>query len=148
MRFESGYLAPYFVTDPVRMECVYEDVYILIHEKKITSMKDLLPVLGNVAKAGKPLLILAEEVEGEALASLITNKIRGTLKCVAVKTPGFGDRRRALLEEIAILAGGSIITEDSENSLKSVTLHELGRARRIIVAKENTTIEFVVASRN
>jgi len=99
MRFEGGYLAPYFVTDPERMECVYEDVYILIHEKKIAGMRCLLPVLENVAKAGKPLLILAEEVEGEALACLITNKIRGTVKCVAVRTPEFGDRRRALLEE-------------------------------------------------
>lgn len=148
MRFEGGYLAPYFVTDPERMECVYEDVYILIHEKKIAGMRCLLPVLENVAKAGKPLLILAEEVEGEALACLITNKIRGTVKCVAVRTPEFGDRRRALLEEIAILAGGCIITPDSEIRLESVTLHDLGHAKRVIVEKENTTIEFSLASRN
>jgi chaperonin GroEL len=148
MRFESGYLSPYFVTDPERMECVYEDAYILIHENKIASVKTLLPVLEKVAKTGKPLLILAEEVEGEALASLVTNKIRGTVKCVAVKTPEFGDRRRTTLEEIAILAGGCLITQDSGIRLESVTLHDLGRAKRIIVEKENTTIEFVLASRN
>jgi chaperonin GroEL len=148
MRFESGYLSPYFVTDPERMECVYEDVYILIHESKIASVKALLPVLENVAKTGKPLLILADEVEGEVMASLITNKIRGTVKCVAVKTPEFGDRRRAMLEEVAILAGARMITEDSGVRLESVTLHDLGRAKRIIVEKENTTIEFVLASRN
>jgi chaperonin GroEL len=147
MRFESGYLSPYFVTDPERMECVYEDVYILIHETKIASVKTLLPVLENVAKAGKPLLILAE-VEGEALASLVTNKIRGTIKCVAVKTPEFGDRRRTMLEEIAILAGGCLITQDSAIRLENVTLDDLGHAKRIIVEKENTTIEFVLASRN
>jgi chaperonin GroEL len=148
MRFASGYLSPYFVTDPERMECVYEDVYILIHESKIASVKALLPVLENVAKTGKPLLILADEVEGEVMASLITNKIRGTVKCVAVKTPEFGDQRRAMLEEVAILAGGRMITEDSGVRLESVTLHDLGRAKRIIVEKENTTIEFVLASRN
>jgi chaperonin GroEL len=148
MRFESGYLSPFFVTDPERMECVYEDVYILIHESKIASVKTLLPVLENVAKTGKPLLILAEELEGEVLASLVTNKIRGTVKCVAVKTPEFGDRRRAMLEEVAILAGGCLITQDSGIRLDSVTLHDLGRAKRIIVEKENTTIEFVLASRN
>jgi chaperonin GroEL len=148
MRFESGYLSPYFVTDPERMECVYEDVYILIHENKIASMKTLLPVLENVAKTGKPLLILADELEGEVLASLITNKIRGTVKCVAVKTSELGDRRRAMLEEVAVLAGGCMITQDSVVRLESVTLHDLGRAKRIIVEKENTTIEFLLASRN
>src|SRR4029077_10878429 len=112
MRFDRGYLSPYFVTDPERMECVYEDAYLLIHEKKISTMKDLLPVLENVAKTGKPFVIIAEEVEGEALATLVVNKIRGTLKCVAVKAPGFGDRRKAMLEDIAILTGGKMIAEE------------------------------------
>jgi len=111
MRFDRGYLSPYFVTDPERMEVVYEDAYILNHEKKISSMKDLLPVLENVAKTGKPLLIIAEELEGEALATLVVNKLRGTLKCVAVKAPGFGDRRKAMLQDVAILTGGTVITE-------------------------------------
>ncbi len=140
MRFDRGYLSPYFVTDPERMEAVYEDVYLLINEKKISSMKDLLPVLENVAKTGKPLLILAEEVEGEALATLVVNKIRGTLKCVTVKAPGFGDRRKAMLEDIAILTDGRMIAEELGIKLENVTLKDLGRAKRIIVDKDNTTI--------
>jgi chaperonin GroEL len=140
MRFDRGYLSPYFVTDPERMECVYEDAYLLIHEKKISSMKDLLPVLENVAKTGKPLLIIAEEVEGEALATLVVNKIRGTLKVVAVKAPGFGDRRKAMLEDIAILTDGKMIAEELGIKLENVTLKDLGRSKRIIVDKDNTTI--------
>jgi chaperonin GroEL len=140
MRFDRGYLSPYFVTDPERMECVYEDAYLLIHEKKISSMKDLLPVLENVAKTGKPLLIIAEEVEGEALATLVVNKIRGTLKVVAVKAPGFGDRRKAMLEDIAILTDGRMIAEELGIKLENVTLKDLGRSKRIIVDKDNTTI--------
>jgi len=140
MRFDRGYLSPYFVTDPERMECVYEEVYLLIHEKKISSMKDLLPVLENVAKTGKPLLIIAEELEGEALATLVVNKLRGTLKVVAVKAPGFGDRRKAMLEDIAILADGKMIAEELGIKLENVTLKDLGRAKRIIIDKDNTTI--------
>ena len=140
MRFDRGYLSPYFVTDPERMECVYEDAYLLIHEKKISSMKDLLPVLENVAKTGKPLVIIAEEVEGEALATLVVNKIRGTLKCVAVKAPGFGDRRKAMLEDIAILTDGKMIAEELGIKLENVSLKDLGRTKRIIVDKDNTTV--------
>lgn len=140
MRFDRGYLSPYFVTDPERMETVYEDAYLLIHEKKISSMKDLLPVLENVAKTGKPLVIIAEELEGEALATLVVNKIRGTLKCVAVKAPGFGDRRKAMLEDIAILTDGRMIAEELGIKLENVTLKDLGRAKRIIVDKDNTTV--------
>ena len=140
MRFDRGYLSPYFVTDPERMETVYEDIYILNHEKKISSMKDLLPILENVAKTGKPLLIIAEELEGEALATLVVNKLRGTLKCVAVKAPGFGDRRKAMLEDVAILTDGRMIAEELGIKLENVTLKDLGRAKRIIVDKDNTTI--------
>ncbi len=140
MRFDRGYLSPYFVTDPERMETVYEDVLILINEKKISSMKDLLPILENVAKAGKPLLIIAEEVEGEALATLVVNKIRGTLKTVSVKAPGFGDRRKAMLEDLAILTDGRMIAEELGIKLENITLKDLGRAKRIIVDKDNTTI--------
>jgi len=140
MQFDRGYLSPYFVTDPDRMECVYEDVYILIHEKKISGMKDLLPVLEQVAKSGRPLLIIAEDVEGEALATLVVNKIRGTLQCVAVKAPGFGDRRKAMLEDLAILTGGRVIAEELGVKLESLTLNDLGRAKRIVVDKDNTTI--------
>src|SRR2546425_2576925 len=140
MRFDRGYLSPYFVTDPERMECVYEDAYLLIHEKKISSMKDLLPVLENVAKTSKPLLIIAEELEGEALATLVVNKLRGTLKVVAVKAPGFGDRRKAMLEDIAILTDGKMIAEELGIKLENVTLKDLGRAKRIIIDKDNTTI--------
>jgi chaperonin GroEL len=140
MRFDRGYLSPYFVTDPERMECVYEDAYLLIHEKKISSMKDLLPVLEAVAKTGKPLLIIAEEVEGEALATLVVNKIRGTLKVCSVKAPGFGDRRKAMLEDIAILTDGKMIAEELGIKLENVTLKDLGRAKRVIIDKDNTTI--------
>ena len=140
MRFDRGYLSPYFVTDAERMECVYEDAYILIHEKKISSMKDLLPVLEAVAKTGKPLLIIAEEVEGEALATLVVNKIRGTLKVVAVKAPGFGDRRKAMLEDIAILTDGKMIAEELGIKLENVTIKDLGRAKRVIIDKDNTTV--------
>jgi chaperonin GroEL len=140
MRFDRGYLSPYFVTDPERMECVYEDAYLLIHEKKISTMKDLLPVLENVAKTGKPFVIIAEEVEGEALATLVVNKIRGTLKCVAVKAPGFGDRRKAMLEDIAILTSGKMIAEELGLKLENVGLKDLGQAKRVIVDKDNTTI--------
>jgi chaperonin GroEL len=140
MRFDRGYLSPYFVTDPERMEAIVEDAYILIHEKKISGMKDLLPVLENVAKSGKPLLIIAEDLEGEALATLVVNKIRGTLKCCAVKAPGFGDRRKAMLEDLAILTDGRMIAEELGIKLENVTLKDLGRAKRIIVDKDNTTI--------
>jgi chaperonin GroEL len=140
MQFDRGYLSPYFVTDPDRMESVLEDPYILIHEKKISSMKDLLPLLEQIAKSGKPLLIVAEEVEGEALATLVVNKLRGTLHCSAVKAPGFGDRRKAMLEDIAILTGGKAITEDLGIKLENVRLEDLGRAKKITVDKDNTTI--------
>jgi chaperonin GroEL len=140
MQFDRGYLSPYFVTDPERMEAVLEDAQILIHEKKISSMKDLLPVLEQVARSGKPMLIIAEEVEGEALATLVVNKIRGTLQVCSVKAPGFGDRRKAMLEDIAILTGGRMIAEELGIKLENVTLKDLGRAKRIVVDKDNTTI--------
>src|SRR4029450_4392726 len=140
MRFDRGYLSPYMVTDPERMECVYDDCYILINEKKISSMKDLLPVLEAVAKTGKPLLIIAEELEGEALATLVVNKIRGTLKVVSVKAPGFGDRRKAMLEDIAILADGKMIAEELGIKLENITVKDLGRAKRVIIDKDKTTI--------
>jgi chaperonin GroEL len=140
MQFDRGYSSPYFVTDPDRMECSYEDALILIHEKKISSMKDLLPLLEQVARQGKPLLIIAEEVEGEALATLVVNKIRGTLQTAAVKAPGFGDRRKAMLEDIAILTGGRVIAEELGMKLENVTLNDLGKAKRIVVDKDNTTI--------
>ena len=140
MQFDRGYLSPYFVSDPDRMECVLEDPYILIHEKKISNMKDLLPVLEQIARAGKPLLIIAEEVEGEALATLVVNKLRGTLNACAVKAPGFGDRRKAMLEDIAILTGGKSIMEETGIKLEGVRLDDLGRAKRITVDKDNTTI--------
>ena len=140
MQFDRGYLSPYFITDPERMEVVLEDAYILIHEKKISSMKDLLPLLEQVAKSGKPLVIIAEDVEGEALATLVVNKLRGTLHAAAVKAPGFGDRRKAMLDDIAILTGGKSITEDLGIKLESVRLEDLGRAKKIVVDKDNTTI--------
>ena len=140
MQFDRGYLSPYFVTDPERMECVYEDAYLLINEKKISGMKDLLPVLEQVAKSGRPLLIIAEDIEGEALATLVVNKIRGTLQCAAVKAPGFGDRRKAMLEDIAILTGGRVIAEELGVKLESLTLNDLGRAKRVVVDKDNTTL--------
>ena len=140
MQFDRGYLSPYFVTDPERMECVLEDVYILIHEKKISSMKDLLPLLEQMAKMSKPLLIIAEDVEGEALATLVVNKLRRTLQCAAVKAPGFGDRRKAMLEDIAILTGGKAITEDLGIKLENVEIEELGKAKKVTIDKDNTTI--------
>ncbi len=140
MQFDRGYLSPYFVTDPERMECTLEDVRILIHEKKISSMKDLLPLLENIAKTGKPLLIIAEDVEGEALATLVVNKLRGTLQCAAVKAPGFGDRRKAMLEDIATLTGGKAITEDLGIKLENVKMEDLGRAKKITIDKDNSTI--------
>jgi chaperonin GroEL len=140
MQFDRGYLSPYFVTDPERIECVLEDVHILIHEKKISSMKDLLPLLEQTAKMSKPLLIIAEDVEGEALATLVVNKLRGTLQCCAVKAPGFGDRRKAMLEDIATLTGGKAITEDLGIKLENVNLEDLGRAKKVTIDKDNTTI--------
>ncbi|MFQ5851518.1 MAG: chaperonin GroEL [Candidatus Binatia bacterium] len=140
MQFDRGYLSPYFVTDQERMEAVIEDAYLLIHEKKISGMKDLLPILEQIAKTGKPFIIIAEDLEGEALATLVVNKIRGTLQCVAVKAPGFGDRRKAMLEDIAILTGGKLIAEELGIKLDNITLQDLGRAKRIVVDKENTTI--------
>src|SRR5205823_2677664 len=140
MQFDRGYLSPYFVTDQERMECVLEDPYILIHEKKIASMKDILPLLEQIARTGKPLLIISEEVEGEALATLVVNRLRGTLNVCAVKAPGFGDRRKAMLEDISILTGGKAIMEETGITLESVKLEDLGRAKRITVDKENTTI--------
>ena len=140
MQFDRGYISPYFVTDPERMECSLEDALILIHEKKISSMKDLLPILEQTAKMGKPLLIIAEEVEGEALATLVVNKLRGTLQVCAVKAPGFGDRRKAMLEDIAILTGGTLIAEDLGIKLENIKITDLGKAKKITVDKENTTI--------
>jgi len=140
MQFDRGYLSPYFVTDPERMECVLEDARILIHEKKISSMKDLLPLLEQIAKMGKPLVIVAEDVEGEALATLVVNKLRGTLQCAAVKAPGFGDRRKAMLEDIATLTGGKAITEDLGIKLENVKVEDLGRAKKVTIDKDNTTI--------
>jgi chaperonin GroEL len=140
MQFDRGYLSPYFVTDPEKMEVALEEPYILLNEKKISTMKDLLPILEQVARGGKPLLIVAEDVEGEALATLVVNKLRGTLHCAAVKAPGFGDRRKAMLEDIAILTGGRVISEDLGVKLESITLKDLGTAKRITVDKDNTTI--------
>jgi chaperonin GroEL len=140
MQFDQGYLSPYFVTNTERMECELENPFILIHEKKISSMKDLLPVLEKVVQKGRPLIIIAEEVEGEALATLVVNKIRGTFACAAVKAPGFGDRRKALLEDIAILTGGRAITEDLGEKLENVTLEMLGQAKKVSIDKDNTTI--------
>src|SRR5213592_3110275 len=140
MQFDKGYLSPYFATNAEAMEAILEDAYVLIHEKKISSLQDLLPLLQTVAKGGKPLLVIAEDVEGEALAALVVNKIRGTLNVCAVKAPGFGDRRKAMLEDISILTGGKCITEDLGIKLENITIADLGRAKRTIVGKENTTI--------
>jgi chaperonin GroEL len=140
MQFDRGYLSPYFVTDPEKMEAVLEDVYILLDEKKISNMKDMLPILEQIAKMGKPLLVIAEDVEGEALATLVVNKLRGTLKCCAVKAPGFGDRRKAMLEDIAVLTGGKVISEDLGIKLENIKLNDLGRAKRITIDKDNTTV--------
>jgi chaperonin GroEL len=140
MQFDRGYISPYFITDPQTMEAILEDAYILIYEKKISTIKDMLPLLEKVAKSGKPLLIVAEEVEGEAIATLVVNRIRGTLKCVAVKSPGYGDRRKSMLDDIAVLTGGKAIFEDLGIELEKVGLDYLGRAKKIIIDKENTTI--------
>ncbi len=140
MQFDRGYLSPYFATDQEAMECVLENAYILIHEKKITNMKDLLPLLEQVSRAGRPLLIVCEEVEGEALATLVVNKLRGTLNCAAVKAPGFGDRRKAMLEDIGILTGGKALMEETGIKLEGVKLEDLGQAKRIVIDKDNTTI--------
>jgi chaperonin GroEL len=140
MQFDRGYLSPYFATDAERMECVLEDALILIHEKKISVMKDMLPLLEQVARAGKPFLVIAEDVEGEALATLVVNKLRGTLHCAAVKAPGFGDRRKAMLEDIATLSGGKAITEDLGIKLENIKLEDLGKAKKVVVDKDNTTI--------
>jgi len=140
MQFDRGYLSPYFVTDAERMEVVLEDCSLLLHEKKISSMKDLLPVLEQIARGGKPLLIISEEVEGEALATLVVNKLRGTLSCAAVKAPGFGDRRKAMLQDIGILTGGKVLTEDLGIKLESIKLEDLGQAKKVVIDKEKTTI--------
>src|SRR3954451_3216410 len=140
MQFDRGYLSPYFISDPDRMECVLEDPYILIHEKKVSNMKDLLPLLEQIARSGKPLLVIAEEVEGEALATLVVNKLRGTLNACAVKAPGFGDRRKAMLEDIATLTGGKAVFEETGIKLEGIRLEDLGRAKRVTVDKDNTTI--------
>jgi chaperonin GroEL len=140
MQFDRGYLSPYFVTDPDRMEAALDEPLILINEKKISNMRDLLPILEQVAKMGRPLLIIAEDVEGEALATLVVNKLRGTLNVAAVKAPGFGDRRKAMLEDIATLTGGKVISEDLGIKLESITLEDLGKAKKITIDKENTTI--------
>ncbi|MFQ5742244.1 MAG: chaperonin GroEL [Acidobacteriota bacterium] len=140
MQFDRGYLSPYFVTDPERMECELEDPYILIHEKKISALNDLLPLLEQVARAGRPLVLIAEDVEGEALATMVVNKIRGTLKGAAVKAPGYGDRRKAMLQDIAVLTGGSCITEDLGIKLESVKLEDLGKAKKVVINKDETTI--------
>ncbi|MEA2004807.1 MAG: chaperonin GroEL [Acidobacteriota bacterium] len=140
MQFDRGYLSPYFITDPDRMECVLENPLILLHEKKISNLRELLPLLENVAKMARPLLIIAEEVEGEALATLVVNKLKGTFACAAVKAPGFGDRRKAMLEDIAVLTGGKVITEDIGVKLESVTVDWLGEAKKVVIDKDNTTI--------
>jgi chaperonin GroEL len=140
MQFDRGYISPYFVTDPERMEAVLEEPLILLHEKKISSMKDLLPILEQVARQGKPLLIVAEDIEGEALATLVVNKIRGTLAVAGVKAPGFGDRRKAMLQDMAILTGGQVIAEELGLKLENVTAKDLGRAKKVVIDKDNTTI--------
>ncbi|MBN2206337.1 MAG: chaperonin GroEL [Candidatus Aminicenantes bacterium] len=140
MQFDRGYSSPYFITDPDRMECVLENVLVLLHEKKISNLRELLPLLENIARMGKPLLIIAEEVEGEALATLVVNKLKGTFLCAAVKAPGFGDRRKAMLEDIAILTGGKVITEDIGVKLENVGLDWLGEAKKVVIDKDNTTI--------
>ena len=140
MQFDRGYLSPYFITNPDKMECILEDAYILLYEKKITAMKDLLPLLEKIAQKGRPILIIAEEVEGEALATLVVNKIRGTLQCSSVKAPGYGDRRRDMLEDIAVLTGGKLVSEDIGIKLENVQMSDMGQAKRIVIDKENTTI--------
>jgi chaperonin GroEL (HSP60 family) len=141
MEFDCGYLSPYFVTDPERMEVAFENVYVLIHEKKISSKKDLLPLLEQITKSGKPLLIIAEDVGGEALANLVVNKLRGSLQVVAVRAPGFGDQRKSMLQEIAILTGGKAITEGLDIELKNIQISDLGQAKKITVDKNSTVVE-------
>ena len=140
MQFDRGYLSPYFITDPEKMEAVLEDAYILIHDKKVSAMKELLPILEKIAQSGRPLLLIAEDVEGEALATLVVNKLRGTLKVVAVKAPGFGDRRKEMLRDVAVLTGGQVISEEVGFKLENATLNDLGRAKRVVIDKDNTTI--------
>src|SRR2546422_2292702 len=140
MQFDRGYLSPYFVTDAERMEANLQDAYILLHEKKISNMRDLLPILEQIAKMSKPLVIIAEDVEGEALATLVVNKLRGTLQCASVKAPGFGDRRKDMLRDIAVLTGGNVISDDLGIKLENITLNDLGRAKRVTIDKDNTTI--------
>ena len=140
MQFDRGYLSPYFVTDPNSMEAILEDAYVLVFEKKITNIKDLVPLLEAVVKQGKPLLIVAEDVEGEALATLVINRLRGTFQCCAVKAPGYGDRRKAMLEDIAILTGGTAVFETLGINLESIPLTDLGRAKKVIIDKDNTTL--------
>src|SRR5678809_1457798 len=140
MQFDRGYLSPYFVTDPEKMEAAHEDAYLLIHDKKISAMKELLPILERVAQAGKPLVVVAEDLEGEALATLVVNKLRGTLKVAGVKAPGFGDRRKEMLRDIAVLTGGQVISEEVGFKLENATLNDRGRAKRIVIDKDNTTV--------
>ncbi|TVQ81260.1 MAG: chaperonin GroEL [Bradymonadales bacterium] len=140
MQFDRGYLSPYFITDPERMEAILEDAFVLVHEKKISNMRDMVPVLEKVAQSGRPLLIIAEDIEGEALATLVVNNLRKTLKCCAVKAPGFGDRRKAMLEDIATLTGTEVVTEETGTSLESITLERLGTAKRVVIDKDNTTV--------
>ncbi|MGI9077441.1 MAG: chaperonin GroEL, partial [Gemmatimonadaceae bacterium] len=140
MQFDRGYLSPYFVTDPEKMEAVLEDALILIHDKKVSSMKDLLPILEKVAQLGKPMLIIAEDIEGEALATLVVNKLRGTLRICAVKAPGFGDRRKAMLQDIAVLTNGQVISEEVGFKLENAVINDLGKAKRIVIDKDNTTL--------
>src|SRR5881409_1559163 len=140
MQFDRGYMSAYFVTDPATMEAVFEDALILIHDKKVSSMKDLLPVLEKVAQQGRPLLIIAEDIEGEALATLVVNKLRGTLKVAAVKAPGFGDRRKAMLQDIAVLTNGQVISEEVGFKLENAVITDLGKAKRIVIDKDNTTL--------
>src|SRR6185295_20328482 len=137
---DRGYLSPYFVTDPEKMEAALEDAYLLIHDKKISAMKELLPILEKVAQSGKPLLVIAEDIEGEALATLVVNKLRGIFPCAAVKAPGFGDRRKSMLEDLATLTGGRAVFEDLGVNVESLKLEDLGRAKKVIIDKENTTI--------
>jgi chaperonin GroEL len=140
MQFDRGYLSPYFVTDAERMEANLQDAYILLNEKKISNMRDLLPILEQIAKMSKPLIVIAEDVEGEALATLVVNKLRGTLQCASVKAPGFGDRRKEMLRDIAVLTGGNVISDDLGIKLENITLNDLGRAKRVTIDKDNTTI--------
>ena len=140
VQFDRGYLSPYFITNAERMEAVLEDALVLIYDKKITTMKDLIGVLEGVAKQGRPLLIIAEDIEGEALATLVVNKLRGTINVAAVKAPGFGDRRKAMLEDIAVLTGGTVVSEDTGHKLEHATVETLGTAKRIVIDKDNTTI--------